>query len=215
MSSLPTTKPWSPQVTTAPKRKSAAMPPPQISIPMQAPKSDRNDSPRKPLSLRHRRVTYYNLIFTWVLLFIVTCIATGAYFFPRQPLPPPPQLLERESPPPPRATAAVKIYPFNVYDDGTDRVVRYPPSGAIPKLHWNKIKHYRACCKDDDSLRCFATHEIALRRDPERSQRGIADVYLEIMRDAQPETTANWKRLGALGSRCQLIWSEEQAEIES
>lgn len=219
------TKPWSPTPTQAAaaavsKKKIHHHP---ISIPMQAPKSDsnNNNSPRKPQlsSLKHRRVSFYHLIFTWIILFIVACVAMGGYFFPAGGggaaalSPPPPAARTRgegaaQAPP-------VKIYPFNVYDDGTDRVVRYPPTGAIPKLHWNKVKHYRACCKDDDSLRCFATHEIALRRDSERSQRGIADVYLEIMRDMQPETTAKWKRLGALGSRCQLIWSEEQAEIES
>ena len=221
------TKPWSPTPPLPPavsKKKTHHHHP--ISIPMQAPKSDsnnnNNNSPRKPplSSLKHRRVSFYHLIFTWIILFIVACVAMGGYFFPAggggaAALSPPPPAARTRGEGAAALAPPVKIYPFNVYDDGTDRVVRYPPTGAIPKLHWNKVKHYRACCKDDDSLRCFATHEIALRRDSERSQRGVSDVYLEIMRDMQPETTAKWKRLGALGSRCQLIWSEEQAEIES
>jgi hypothetical protein len=233
MNSIPSTKPWAPHqsfnssssssgaiattATTVFKKK----PQPQISIPMNAPSTfskeqQQNYSPRK--HSRRRVVMFYHLVLTWFFLFIVTCLAVGAYFFPH---PSPPSLsLEKNDIVAAKndlttAAAGVKIYPFNVYDDNAKRVVRYPPTGAIPQLYWNRVKHYRACCKDEDSLRCFATHEIALRRDINRTQKRLSDVYLEIMRDAEPETVARWKRLGSLGSRCQLIWSEEHAEIES
>jgi len=102
------------------------------------------------------------------------------------------------------------VYPFNIYDDVQNRIVRYPATGGIHKLDWKTVMSFKVCCKDDDTKRCFDTNEIALRRDIERSLKGLPDVYLEIKQD-HPTTTAgktDWKPIGTIGSRCRLIWSK-------
>lgn len=101
----------------------------------------------------------------------------------------------------------VKVYPFNLYEGGS--LVRYPRDGGIPQLDWASVKHFEACCRDDISLHCFTASELALKRDPVRTAKGLPDVYMEI----SLVTTGNtaWVQVG---SRCQLIWSTEKAEVE-
>jgi hypothetical protein len=101
----------------------------------------------------------------------------------------------------------VKVYPFNLYEGGS--LVRYPRDGGIPQLDWASVKHFEACCRDDTSLHCFTASELALKRDPARTARGLPDVYMEI----SLVTTGNtaWVQVG---SRCQLIWSTEKADVE-
>lgn len=129
-------------------------------------------------------------------------------------------------------------YPFNIYDDTANRIVRYPQTGGIPHLDWNKVRNFRACCKDDDNLRCFSTEEVALRRDPERSTKGLHDVYLEIKQQIRRTYTAanggggggggpggsssggnaaaaEWKPIGSRGARCQLVWTACKVKVET
>ncbi len=114
------------------------------------------------------------------------------------------------------------VYPFNIYDDAQNRIVRYPQTGGIPHLVWKDVKYFRACCRDENFLRCFATDELALRRDAERTQKGLPDVYMEISQhhaDAAASASkygkADWKPIGTKGSRCHLVWTSEKAKIES
>ena len=100
----------------------------------------------------------------------------------------------------------VKVYPFNVYESTAGAVVRYPREGGIPQLDWSAVKHFEACCRDDTSLHCFTASELALRRDPARTARGLPDVYVEIF------SAPRWVQVG---SRCQLVWSTEKADVES
>lgn len=101
----------------------------------------------------------------------------------------------------------VKVYPFNLYEGGS--LVRYPRDGGIPQLDWASVKHFEACCRDDTSLHCFTASELALKRDPARTAKNLPDVYMEI----SLVTTGNtaWVQVG---SRCQLIWSTEKADVE-
>jgi hypothetical protein len=104
----------------------------------------------------------------------------------------------------------VKLYPFNIYDDTVNQVVRYPAhSGGIPDLAWKDIKYFKTCCKNENAFRCFPTDEVVLKRDPERTLKKLPDVYLEITRrgDRNPP-------IGSVGSRCQLMWSVEHADVE-
>lgn len=120
------------------------------------------------------------------------------------------------------ATDTTHTYPFNIYDDTANRIVRYPQTGGIPHLDWNKVRNFRACCKDDDNLRCFSTNEVALRRDPERTSKGLSDVYLEIKQvhrsvtnGATSKEGADWKPIGSRGARCQLVWTACKVKVES
>jgi hypothetical protein len=120
------------------------------------------------------------------------------------------------------ATAeSTHTYPFNIYDDTANRIVRYPQTGGIPHLDWNKVRNFRACCKDDDNLRCFSTNEVALRRDHERSSKGLSDVYLEIKQVHHSGTSkegpnnSDWKPIGSRGARCQLVWTACKVKVET
>jgi len=162
-----------------------------------------------PVSKRRTTVPWY-LWLTWVWLGAVSIIALFTLLSPPQ------------TPPPAAASVAatkknlgvtktnphhVKVYPFNLYEGGS--LVRYPRDGGIPQLDWASVKHFEACCRDDISLHCFTASELALKRDPARTARGLPDVYMEI----SLVTTGNtaWVQVG---SRCQLIWSTEKADVE-
>jgi hypothetical protein len=158
-----------------------------------------------PLKRRSGMIPWY-LWLTWVWLGAISIIAlyTLLSSLPPQAAQPPAaakKSLTKTNP------HHVKVYPFNLYEGGS--LVRYPRDGGIPQLDWASVKHFEACCRDDTSLHCFTASELALKRDPARTAKGLPDVYMEI----SLVTTGNtaWVQVG---SRCQLIWSTEKADVE-
>jgi hypothetical protein len=157
-----------------------------------------------PLKRRSGMIPWY-LWLTWVWLGAISIIAlyTLLSSLPPQAVQPPAakKSLTKTNP------HHVKVYPFNLYEGGS--LVRYPRDGGIPQLDWASVKHFEACCRDDTSLHCFTASELALKRDPARTAKGLPDVYMEI----SLVTTGNtaWVQVG---SRCQLIWSTEKADVE-
>lgn len=207
------------QMTTAPS-------------PMQLPHNSNNRKapPLYQKTTKHSssaNTSSFVVIYIWLALLSVLTI----WIFMRHPTP-----AEMTAPPPggavdvpmvaaaaaPRGATAdteetIHTYPFNVYDDTANRIVRYPQTGGIPHLDWKRVRNFRACCKDDDNLRCFSTEEVALRRDPVRSSQGLSDVYLEIRQQSthQQQNDENWRPIGSRGARCQLIWTACKVKVES
>lgn len=210
------------QMTTAPS-------------PMQLPHNSNNNTARKAPPLYQKTTTKHSssantgsfvAIYIWLTLLSVLTI----WVFMRHPTPAaaPPgttidiPMVSSSSIAGTRGTAAdteetIHTYPFNVYDDTVNRIVRYPQTGGIPHLDWKRVRNFRACCKDDDNLRCFSTEEVALRRDPVRSSQGLSDVYLEIRQQStrQQQNDENWRPIGSRGARCQLIWTACKVKVES
>jgi hypothetical protein len=159
-----------------------------------------------PLKRRSGMIPWY-LWLTWVWLGAISIIALYTLLSSLPPQAAPPQAAAKSLTKKITNPHHVKVYPFNLYEGGS--LVRYPRDGGIPQLDWASVKHFEACCRDDTSLHCFTASELALKRDPARTAKGLPDVYMEI----SLVTTGNtaWVQVG---SRCQLIWSTEKADVE-